>query len=118
MSIRITYRKIPITSAGLYFFKRFFAGELIFGGAYYWKEFCVSKWVGLHNKNGLNHYENSLKQLTLTVFIWEGLLLEGFFASEIWGAYFREVSVIIRILRYVFLKKNKKPSRALQLGRL
>ena len=32
-----------------------FLGELIFGGAYYWMEFCVSKWVGLDN--------NSLKQL-------------------------------------------------------
>ena len=26
-----------------------FSGELIFGGAYYWKEFCISKWVG-HDK--------------------------------------------------------------------
>ena len=31
------------------------------------KEFCISKWVGLHNKNSLNHCENSLKQLVLTV---------------------------------------------------
>ena len=37
-----------------------FSGELIFGGAYYWKEFCDSKWVGHHNKN-------SVKQLALTV---------------------------------------------------
>ena len=33
-----------------------FWGELIFGGAYYWKEFCGSKWVGLDNKNNLKHY--------------------------------------------------------------
>ena len=33
-----------------------FLGELIFGGAYYWKEFCGSKWVGLDNKNNLKHY--------------------------------------------------------------
>ena len=32
-----------------------FLGELIFGGAYYWKEFCVSKWVGLDSKNSSNH---------------------------------------------------------------
>ena len=44
-----------------------FLGELIFGGAYYWKEVCVSKWVGLDNKNSLKHYENSLKQLALKV---------------------------------------------------
>ena len=37
-----------------------FSGELIFGGGYYWKEFCTSKWVWLDNKN-------SLKQPALTV---------------------------------------------------
>ena len=40
-----------------------FSGELIFGGAYYWKEFCVSKWVALGNENSIN----CLKQLTVTV---------------------------------------------------
>ena len=43
-------------------------GEFLFGEAYYWKEFCVSNWVGLDNKNGLQHQENSLKQLTITVY--------------------------------------------------
>ena len=43
-----------------------FLGELIFGGAYYWKEFCISKWVGLHHKNSPKHYESSLTQLALT----------------------------------------------------
>ena len=64
----IDYRKIPIISPGLMFVQTvvllgLFLGELIFGGAYYWKDFCVSKWVGLDNKNSLQHYENSLKQL-------------------------------------------------------
>ena len=54
------YRKIPIISPGLIFVQKpfllgLFSGELIFGGAYYWKEFCVSKWVGLDKKNGLKH---------------------------------------------------------------
>ena len=31
-----------------------FSGKHIFGGAYYWKEFCVSKWVGFDDKNRLN----------------------------------------------------------------
>ena len=31
------------------FFLGLFSEELIFGGAYYWREFCVSKWVGLNN---------------------------------------------------------------------
>ena len=51
-----TYRKIPIISPGLIFVQKafllgLFLGELIFTGAYYWKEFCISKWVGLDNKN-------------------------------------------------------------------
>ena len=50
------------------FFLGLFSGELILEGAYYWKEFCVSKWVGLGNKNCLKHYENSLKQLALKVY--------------------------------------------------
>ena len=59
-----------------------FSGELIFGGAYYWKELCVSKWVGLDNKTARTNspWAN----------IWEGLLLEEFLRLSIWGAYFRE----------------------------
>ena len=66
------YRKIPIISPGLIFVQKdfllgLFSGELIFGGAYYWRKFGVSKWVGLDNKNGLKYEDNSLKQLTLKV---------------------------------------------------
>ena len=69
----IKYHKIPIISPVLIFVQKavllgLFSGELIFGGAYYWKEFCVSKWVRFDKKkNSLKHYENSLKQLALTV---------------------------------------------------
>ena len=68
----LAYRKIPIISPGLTFVQKaillgLYSGELIFGGAYYWKEFCVSKWVELDNKNRPKHYQNSLKQLALTV---------------------------------------------------
>ena len=108
----IKYRKIPIISPGLIFVQKavllgLFVGELIFGGGYYWKEFCVSKWVGLDNKNSLKHYENSLKQLALTV---HGLIFGRAyywkdFVSEIWGTYFREGlffgGLIIGILLYV-----------------
>ena len=53
---RQSYRKIPIISPGLIFVQKalvlgLFSGELIFEGAYYWRELCVSKWVGLDNKN-------------------------------------------------------------------
>ena len=42
------YCKIPIISPGLIFVQKafllgLFSGELVFGGAFYWKEFCVSK---------------------------------------------------------------------------
>ena len=43
-----------------------FWGKLIFGRAYYWMEFCVSKCVGVHNKNRLKQKDNSLKQLKTT----------------------------------------------------
>ena len=43
---------IPILSPGLIvdqkaFLVGLFSGKIIFGGAYYWREFCISKWVGL-----------------------------------------------------------------------
>ena len=54
----LSYRKIPIIPWVCVCSRGRFAG-LIFGGPYYWKEFCVSKWVGLDNKNSLK----LLKQL-------------------------------------------------------
>ena len=48
----MAYRKIPITRLELIFVQKaaLFSGELIFRGAYYWKEFCISKSVGFDNK--------------------------------------------------------------------
>ena len=45
-AIRVNYRKIPIIGPGLIFVQKafllgLFSGELIFGGACYWREFCV-----------------------------------------------------------------------------
>ena len=56
----LRYCNILIISPGLVFVQRaflvrLFSGEFIFGGAYCWKRFCVSKWVGLHNKNSLKN---------------------------------------------------------------
>ena len=68
-------------------------GELIFGRAYYFKEFCVSKWVGLDNKNSVKRCENSLKQLktantnTPWAYIREGLLWEGFLRLRFGGLF-------------------------------
>ena len=65
-----------------------FLGELIFGGAYYWKEFCVSKWVGLGNQNKVK-----LRKQPKTVrgrLYSGGLIIGRIFSSEIffffwWG---------------------------------
>ena len=68
-----------------------FSRELIFLGAYYWKEFCVSKWVGLVNKNSLKHYKNSINQLALKVYVYiylGGLIIGRIFASAIWRGLF------------------------------
>ena len=108
------YGKIPIISPRLIFIQKafllgLFSGELIFGGAYYWKEFCVSKWVGLVNKNSVKHLENSLNQLKTAstnsswAYIREGLLSEGYLRLRFGGLIFDRVyfgRIIIGILRY------------------
>ena len=53
-----------------------FSGELIFGGAYYWEEFCVSKWVVLDNKTASTNSPWAYSA---------GLIIGRIFASEIWG---------------------------------
>ena len=85
-----------------------FSGKLIFGGAYYWKEFCVSKWVGLDNKNSLKHEDNREKQLNTAsgnspwVYGSGGLIIGRIFASEIWEAYFREGLFIYLFIYFFF----------------
>ena len=86
--------------------------ELIFGRACYHRQFSVSRWFGPDNKKTALETlikDNSLKQLKTAnpnrpwAYIPEGLLSEGCFANEIWGAYFRggRGVLIIGILRYV-----------------
>ena len=80
------------------------SGELIFGGAYYGKEFCVSKWVELDNKTASNN--------SPWAYLWEGLLSEGClrlsFGGLIFGRtyffFFGGGGLIIGILQYI---KNK-----------
>ena len=52
-----------------------------FWRVYDWREFWVSKWISLDNKNSLKHYENSLNQLTLTV---HGLIPGRAYYEKIW----------------------------------
>ena len=83
------YRKISIISPGRIFVQKafllgLFSGELIFGGAYYWKEFCVSTRIRLDNENSYD------VALTVHGLYSGGLIIERICASQIWGAYFRE----------------------------
>ena len=89
-----------------------FSGELIFGGAYhYWREFCISKWVGLDNKK-------SLKQ-SMGLYL-GGLIIRRIVASEIWGAYFQEGlflgRLIIGILRYSSKIRNQESVQRLEIA--
>ena len=59
------YCKIAIIIPGFVFVQSafllgLFSGELIFSGAYYWKEFCILKRFGHCNRNSLKHRDNSL----------------------------------------------------------
>ena len=98
LDFEVRYRKIPIISPGLIFVQTafllgLFSGELIFGGAYYWKEFCISKWVGLDNKN-------SQQYSPLCVWDLEGLFSGGlifFFLGG--GAYYRNFTVSDEMFR-------------------
>ena len=100
------YRKIPIISSGLIFVQKafllgLFSEELIVRGAYYWREICVSKCVGIYSKNSLKHKDDNLKQLKTSnpnsawACIREGLLSEGHlrlrFGGLVFGrAYYRK----------------------------
>ena len=75
-----------------------FSGELIFGGAYYGKEFCISKWVGFDNTTASTYNP--------WAYIWESLLSEGFLRLRFGGLIFGRAfffggggGVIIGILR-------------------
>ena len=94
--------KIPIISPRLVFVQKaflvgLFSRELIFGGAYYWREFCVSKWVGLDSENGLKHEDDSLKQLTQTV---HGLI----FGSAYYRGFTRENANMFTV--YLLIKNG------------
>ena len=97
----LIYHKILIISPGLIFVQKafllgLFSGELIFRGGYYWKEFCILKWVGPYNKNSLKEEDNSLKQLKIAstnspwAYIREGLLSKGFLHLRFGGLIFGE----------------------------
>ena len=65
------YRKIPKTSPGAYIFQRpflrgLFMEGLIFGGAYLWREICVSKSIGQALK-----LEGNLRFFALFYFVFE-----------------------------------------------
>ena len=94
IQILAEYRKIPIKSPGLIFVQKavllgLFSEELIFGGSYYWKESCVSEWVGLDNKNSLKQLKTASTN-SPWAYIWKGLLSEGLVCvSDLGGLFSR-----------------------------
>ena len=95
------YRKIPKISPGAYIFQRpflrgLFLEGLIFGGAYLWREICVSKSIGLALQLEVNLPSLLCFSLYLRAIFRvqapRGLYLEerfdgGFFALPVKGAY-------------------------------
>ena len=99
------YRKIPIISPGLIFVKKafllgLFSGELIFGGAYYWRKFCIQNELDLTIKTASTNSPWD--------YIWEGLLLEGYLHLRFGGLTFGRAyyyfflggGLIVGILQY------------------
>ena len=82
-----------------------------FEGAYfrsYWTKFCVSKWVGFYNKNGLKHKDNSLTEQLASYTMGSylgGLIIGRIFASEIWEGLFSE-RLIIGIFKIFRLERR------------
>ena len=68
-----------------------FSRELIFGGAYYWKEFCASKWVALDKPKRLRKQPKPANTNSPRAYNREGLLSEGFLRLRFGGLTFRGV---------------------------
>ena len=113
------YRKIPKISHGAYIFKRPFFEELIFGGAYLWREICVSKSIGL----ALQLEVNLPFLLCFTLYLraisnynppgrlyLEGRFNGGFFPLRVSGAYIWRglyiEGLIFGILRYLIVNSG------------
>ena len=116
-ALLFNYPKIPI-SPELFCSKGFllglFSGELIFGGANYWREFCVSKLVGLDDKNNDHRRDGNFFFLGGGG---GGYFLEGlFFAGE--GSYYWNFTVFY--FSFLFSKNGKvqKRGKVNLIGRL
>ena len=86
----------------------YFRGWFFFGGAYYWKEFCISKWVGFDNKNSITHYGNSVLKTASTnsqwAYVQEGLLSEGFLCLTFGGLIFGRAYLFVHF--FTFLERG------------
>ena len=89
---------------------------LIFGGAYLWREICVSKSIGLALQLEVNLPFLLCFSLYLRAisnydppgaYIWRGDITEGFFRYEFRGPGFYLESLIFGILRYLIVNGGK-----------
>ena len=97
---------------GLHFSKALFEG-LVFGGAYLWREICVSKSIGLALRLEGNlpfllcftfYFEGNFQVQTPGGLIFGGAIQQRVFALRVWGAYIWRglymEGLIFGILRY------------------
>ena len=93
-----------------------FSGELIFGGANYWREFCVSEWVGLEDK-----YNGRRRDGHFFFFgggggciFWRDYFLRGE------GSYYWNFMVFYFLISFLFSKNGKvqKRGKVNLIGRL
>ena len=88
------YFKIPIIRPGLIFVQKafllgLFSGELIFGGAYYCREFCVQSGLDLTMKTASTMRSNNRSPANNPwVYIREGLFSEGYVRLRFGGLIF------------------------------
>ena len=80
------------------------SGKLTFGEAYYWKEFFVSKWFGLDNKNSVNTTKTASTNSSW-VYLQEGFLSEGFLRLRFGGLIFGRTNPVRRCHRGVRLER-------------
>ena len=93
----------------------------MFGGAYLWREICVSKSIRLALQLEVNlpfllcfilYFEENFPSTSPRgAYIWRGDLTEGFFSLFVWGlifggAYFRNFAVFKKILLDILMALN------------
>ena len=129
--VTIKYRKTPEISLATYIFqrpflRRLFLEGLIFGGAYLWREICISKSIGLALYLEVNLpfllcftlYLRAIFQVQAARGLWRGNLTEGFLRYQFgglinlfggaytWTGFIQKIATIFQGLRTTYWEYN------------